>query len=69
MTRLKRKYKNESTIDYISVVEPQGRGAWHCRVLLRFNDKDSIFLPNKFEEKDGKQVPVDAPIYTMWEKG
>ena len=46
MTRLKRKYKDKSTIDYLSVVEPQGRGAWHCHVLLRFNDLDRIFIKN-----------------------
>lgn len=44
--RLKYKYKDRTTIDYISVVEPQGRGAWHCHVLMRFNDLESIFIPN-----------------------
>lgn len=47
MTRLKRHYKNVSTIDYISVVEPQGRGAWHCHCLLRFNDLKTIYIKNK----------------------
>lgn len=42
--KLKRKYGD---IDYISVVEPQGRGAWHCHVLLRFNGKKSVYIPNK----------------------
>ncbi|MGW7157742.1 rolling circle replication-associated protein, partial [Streptomyces sp. NPDC054887] len=40
--RLRYKYKKESSIDYLSVVEPQGRGAWHCHVLMRFNDLDKI---------------------------
>lgn len=44
---LKRKYKDTSTIDYINVVEPQERGAWHCHVLLRFNDLDNIFIRNE----------------------
>ncbi|WP_441299881.1 rolling circle replication-associated protein, partial [Brevibacillus reuszeri] len=44
--RLKYKYKDKTTIDYISVVEPQGRGAWHCHVLMRFNDVESLFIPN-----------------------
>lgn len=44
MKRLKYKYPN---IDYINVVEPQGRGAWHCHVLLRFNDLEKIYIPNK----------------------
>ena len=32
---------------YISVIEPQGRGAWHLHVLLRLNEKDAAFLPHK----------------------
>lgn len=43
--RLKRKFKNTS-IDYINVIEPQGRGAWHCHVLLRFNDLSKIYIDN-----------------------
>lgn len=46
MTRLKRKYSDKSTIDYISVVEPQDRGAWHCHVLVRFNELDKVYLSN-----------------------
>jgi len=46
MTRLKRRYKDKGSIDYINVVEPQERGAWHCHLLLRFNDVRSIFLEN-----------------------
>lgn len=45
--RLKYRYKNESTIDYITVVEPQGRGAWHMHILIKFNDLNKIFIPNK----------------------
>jgi len=44
--RLRYKYKKETTIDYLTVVEPQGRGAWHCHVLMRFNDLDTIFIKN-----------------------
>lgn len=44
MKKLKYKYKD---VDYINVVEPQGRGAWHCHILLRFNDYKKIFIPNK----------------------
>ena len=46
MTRFKRKYEDKGSFDYINVVEPQGRGAWHCHLLLRFNDLDSIFILN-----------------------
>jgi len=44
--RLRYKYKKETTIDYLTVVEPQERGAWHCHVLMRFNDLDTIFIKN-----------------------
>ena len=44
--RLRYKFKNDSSIDYLTVVEPQGRGAWHCHVLMRFNELDKIFIKN-----------------------
>lgn len=44
---MKRKYKNITTIDYINVVEPQERGAWHCHVLFRFNELDKVFISNE----------------------
>lgn len=47
MTRFKRKHEGVSSIDYISVVEPQERGAWHCHVLMRFNDMKSVYIENK----------------------
>jgi hypothetical protein len=56
MMRLRRKYKNKSSIDYICVVEPQGRGAWHCHLLLRFNDLDKVFLSNNL-------------VRDLWEQG
>lgn len=40
------RYHYGKDIDYFSVVEPQGRGAWHCHVLLRFNALDKIYIPN-----------------------
>lgn len=46
MKRLKYAYKKKSSIDYLSVVEPQGRGAWHFHVLMRFNDLDKIYIKN-----------------------
>lgn len=55
MTRLKRFYKEKTTIDYISVVEPQERGAWHCHVLMRFNCLDKVFIEHhKLEEMWGQ---------------
>ena len=47
MKALRRKYKAVTSIDVINVVEPQERGAWHCHVLLRFNDLKNIFIANK----------------------
>lgn len=41
--RFKYKYPD---IDYISIVEPQGRGAWHCHVLMRFNSLETVFIKN-----------------------
>lgn len=44
--RLKRRFKDSTTIDYINVIEPQGRGAWHCHLLLRFNDLKKVYIDN-----------------------
>ena len=44
MKKLKYKYKK---VEYINVVEPQGRGAWHCHILLKFPDVRKIYIPNK----------------------
>lgn len=44
--RLRYSYRDKSTVDYINVVEPQERGAWHCHFLIRFNDLDKIYIPN-----------------------
>lgn len=65
--RLRYKYKEQTTIDYMSVVEPHESGVWHCHVLLRFNDLEKIYIPNKFD-KETKQ-PIDAPLYDLWKQG
>lgn len=44
MKKLKYKY---GSVDYINVVEPQGRGAWHCHILLKFNELKKAYIPNK----------------------
>ena len=41
--KFKRRYGSD--YDYLSVVEPQGRGAWHCHVLIRANKLDKLFIP------------------------
>lgn len=40
------RYRYNYDVDYISVVEPQRRGAWHCHLLLRFNGLDKIYIHN-----------------------
>ena len=67
MKRLKYSFRNETSIDYINVIEPQERGAWHCHLLLRFNDLEEIYIPNKFDKVTKK--PIDAPLFEMWGHG
>lgn len=43
--RLRYKFKDVSAIEYLSIVEPQDRGAWHVHILLRFDDVEKIFIP------------------------
>ena len=52
--RYVRKYGSD--IDYMTVVEPQGRGAWHTHVLIRHNDCKKVFIPAK-------------ELETLWGKG
>lgn len=42
MMRLKYRYKKE--LVYISVVEPQGRGAWHCHLLIKAPTSKSLYM-------------------------
>lgn len=43
MMKVKYKYGH---VEYLSIVEPQARGAWHCHVLLKFMDVQKIYIPN-----------------------
>lgn len=45
------KYRFGNDIDYLAVIEPQGRGAWHCHVLIRHNNGEKIYIPSKELEK------------------
>ncbi len=48
--RYKRWAKKEFGTDkfeYINVVEPQGRGAWHCHVLVKCEELERLFVPNE----------------------
>lgn len=44
--RLKYQLSDYGKIEYIDVIEPQKRGAWHHHVLIKFPDKRSVFIPN-----------------------
>lgn len=43
--KLKRRYKGYG-FEYISVPEPQLRGAWHLHVLLKSMSKEYLYIPN-----------------------
>jgi len=46
--RFRYSFKGYGSIDYLTVIEPQERGAWHHHLLVRFNDiQDKVFLDNK----------------------
>jgi hypothetical protein len=44
--RLRYRLRDKTTVDYISVVEPQERGAWHVHILLRLNDVKNAYIAN-----------------------
>lgn len=45
------KYKYGKEHDYITVVEPQGRGAWHHHLLIKNNKGDDLYIPSHELEK------------------
>lgn len=45
--RLKYQYSDLGQIEYLDVIEPQTRGAWHHHVLIKFIEKPVVFLDNK----------------------
>ncbi|WP_310879150.1 rolling circle replication-associated protein [Priestia megaterium] len=47
MKRLKYKYRETSTIDYINVLEPHASGKFHMHVLMRFNDIPKAYIKNE----------------------
>ena len=56
MDKLRYKFKGKSKIEYLHVIEPQERGAWHSHTLLKFVDLKYIYIPND-------------EIRTMWGQG
>lgn len=45
-------YKHGKHFEYLSIVEPQGRGAWHHHLLIKDTKNDKLFIP----WKDIKQI-------------
>lgn len=42
------KYENpETPLEYVTIAEPQKRGAWHLHCLVKRTDKKPLFLPQK----------------------
>ena len=48
--RIKRTMKDRK-LGYISVAEPQGRGAWHLHVLVKAMDGNNLYIDNKVMSK------------------
>lgn len=46
LKRIRYFFKDQSTIDYINVVEPHASGQFHTHMLLRFNDIETVHLTN-----------------------
>lgn len=40
------KHEKPPQIEYMSIVEPQGRGAWHCHVLVKFIGLEKAYIHN-----------------------
>lgn len=64
MKSVKRAY---GSVDAVKVLEPHASGKYHLHVLLRFNDYDTIYIPNSVNVLTGDSV--DAPMRDMWGKG
>ena len=45
--KLRYKYKDKTTIDFINILEPQETGSWHCHVLIKFNQLQYIYQGNQ----------------------
>lgn len=67
MDRLRYKYKKTTTIDYINVLEPHATGNFHMHVLMRFNDLETIYIPNKVNRATGESI--NAPMRDIWGNG
>lgn len=50
MMRLKHNYSDHK-LEYICIVEPQNRGAWHCHLLLKSTNNDSLYIAHEDMER------------------
>lgn len=48
---LEKKYPQKNQLEYLKVIEPQERGAWHIHMLFKLPNKNRIFIPKKDLEK------------------
>lgn len=64
MKRLKRRY---GKVEAIKVLEPHASGNYHMHVLLRFDDFEKIYIPNKVDRVTGESI--DAPLRDIWGNG
>lgn len=64
MARLKRRY---GRVEAIRVLEPHESGNYHMHVLMRFEDYESIYIPNEVDRATGKAI--NAPMYEIWGNG
>lgn len=46
-TKYKLSVKNKSAFEYVKVLEPQGRGAWHIHMLLKFPHLKNVYISNE----------------------
>lgn len=44
---LKKLYRRYPDLEYLQVVEPQGRGAWHIHMLCKRTQTDNFYIKNK----------------------
>ncbi len=43
---LKNAFPQYTGLEYINIIEPQGRGAWHCHVLIKCDVGQKLYMPN-----------------------
>lgn len=46
MKKLRRKYAKNRSLEYINVLEPQRRGAWHMHLLIKTDDGSHLRVEN-----------------------